>query len=114
MLLDLNSLSNTEDIKTKTIDMQKEWGGDIKVRAFDFAKQIAFEKRKSNIKDDSELVLLMLEMSIVDDNDECIFNEETVQVLKKKSSQALFKIFKECLSINALDEGGVENKAKNS
>lgn len=113
MLLDFNTISKVEDVKTKIIDMQKEWGGDIRIKAFNFSKQIEFEKRKSNVKDDSDLILIMLEMSIVDENDEPIFNKDNIEVLKKKNSQALFKIFKECLQINALDESGIEDKAKN-
>jgi len=114
MLLDLNALANIDDIKTKEIDMQKEWGGNIKIKAFDFAHQIDFEKRKKEIANDASLILLMIQLSVVDDENNLMFNDETIKVLEKRNSNSLLKVFNECLKINALDDKGIENKAKNS
>lgn len=112
MLLNLDDITNIQDAKTSVISMP-EWGGDIKVKAFDFAQQLEFEKQKNLLEDDSDLIMLMLRMSIVDEDNNYIFNQETIKLLGKRNSQALFKIFTACLEINALSEKGLENKAKN-
>lgn len=91
----------------------EEWGGSIKIKALDFSQQIEFEKCKKQITDDSELILLMLKMCIVDENNNAIFDDSTISTLRHKNSNSLFKLFKECLEINALDEKSVDNTAKN-
>ena len=94
--------------------MQKEWGGDIKIKAFDFAGQIEFERRKKEMSNDASLILIMLQLSIVNEENELLFNDETIKILEKRSANSLLKVFNECLELNALDEKGIENKAKNS
>ncbi len=113
MLLNLDAISKIEDIKTEIVDMREEWGGDIKIKALNFSQQIEFENKKSSTQDDSDLILLLLQMCVVNENDEPMFDDESIKMLKNKNSQSLLKLFTACLNINSLDEKGVENKAKN-
>lgn len=114
MLLDLAAIEQVEDIKTTIVDMKEEWGGDVKIRALNFAQQIEFEKKKAEIKDNGELILLLLQMSIINNDNQPMFNDSSIKVLKSKKSQALFKLFSACLAVNGLDEKSTENNAKNS
>jgi len=112
MLLNLDEIKKSQDVKISIVPMP-EWGGDIKLKALNFCEQIHFEAERQKINNDSDLILLLLGLCIVDDNNTRIFDDQSMDILKGKNASCLLRLFKACLELNSLDENSVEEKAKN-
>lgn len=108
--LNLNDIEKIDDVKTKVIDV---WDGQIKIKQMGFADQIQYEKDRNKITDDSDVILALLKYCIVNEDNTPVFNDDNIKVLKTKNASCLFKIFKECLELNSLDQDSVDKNAKN-
>lgn len=113
MLLNLDQFDKNNDIQTKIVDMSAEWGGDVKIKMLNFVEQLDFEELRNTKKTSSELILLLLQFCIVGEDNKQLFDESSVKILQQKSASSLFKLFNECLALNALDPKAVDTTAKN-
>ncbi len=113
MLLDINQIQAVDDLPSTTIHID-EWGGDVKIRAMNVIDRIAFEKRNVDCKNELETMICLTIYSVVDENNNKIFDDTSFDMLAKKSAKALMRIFETAIDLSTLSQKGMETKTKNS
>ena len=113
MLLSKDQIFACQDVTTETIAMP-EWGGEVKIKAMSIGDQIEFERLNKKSKESANIVCNTLLYCCIDDNGDRLFTEADLKTLEKKSFKAIEKLFRACLSLNALNSDSLEKEAKNS
>lgn len=114
MLLNKHQVFAADDIKTNIVDMQKEWGGDVKIKVMSVGEQLAFDEFINSQPDDKQLAFYLITRSCVDEDNKLMFNDSDIEFLKQKSPESILKLFNAILDINRQQPADVENLAKNS
>jgi len=112
MLLKKSDILNLDDSDYKTIDVP-EWSGEVRLKSMSVAEQIEYEKMQTS-EDNNQLILTMLVLSIVDENNNRMFDKDDIVLLQEKSAHVICSLFKECIKLNSLTSKDIEDKAKNS
>lgn len=112
-LLSREQILKADDLPCKIVDMTKEWGGEVKVRAMSLREQFHYEDLRKDGKDLAQMVAYVVGVSCVDENNTSLFTQEDIEALKDKDWKAVLRLFDEAMSLNLVNEQIVENKAKN-
>lgn len=114
MLLNKHAVFACNDLKTKDIDMTKEWGGTVRIRVLSAGEQLELDKYQKEDTEDFPFILIM-KCCITEDNKPLFDNpDEDIKFLKQKSSEGIIKLYKEVITLNKQNPGDVEELAKNS
>lgn len=110
------------DLPTETVDVP-EWGGEVLVRGLTAAERDAFEqsvvtlngsgKAASTKMNLSNIRAKLCSLTIVDEDGERLFSDAEVDVLGRKSAQALQRVFDAAQRLSGLSQSDVEELAKN-
>src|SRR5690349_10757506 len=94
-----------------------EWGGEVQIGILSGTDRDAYELaliRAGQRGSQQSIRALLASMAIVNDKGEKLFKQSDVIALGKKSGKALFRVYKEALLFNALDDAAVDEMAGNS
>jgi len=84
---------------------------DIKIQSLLIEDQLKIEKLNSEEgQNGNKLVFLMLVLSVIDDDNNLVLDDDSV---KKLPSNIALKLFDECLKLNGLNANELETRAKN-
>lgn len=86
-------------------------GYEIKLQQMGIKQQLEIEEINNNKKNMGDLLYPMLINCCVDENNEPLFDEESVNQIP---TEMAFKLFDECLEVNRLEKNDLEDRAKNS
>jgi len=98
-----------KDIEIVEVDVP-EWGGIVRLRSLSGEEAAKFYEMFQADKTQASLKILAL--SAVDEGGNCLFSNEQIGDLKKKSLRAILRLQKEALRINGMTEDA-EKQAKN-
>ncbi len=88
-------------------------GGEVKIRSLSGEDELEFEQIKQDRKP-SEWIFWMIVKGCVDENNEQLFDEESdLELIKKRSSNTIKKLFDEILELNNITTDKIEEEAKN-
>ena len=102
-----------DDRSFKTIEA---WGGEIRIKSLSLEDSFSFDEIRKNAEGsvDDKMIVAMVACSIVDENGNKMFNADDIEKLRQKSTKTMLKIFSECMDLNTVKSGEIEEKAKNS
>jgi hypothetical protein len=118
-LLNRTAILEVKDIKTETIPVP-EWGGEVIVKGLSGTERDSFEAESLQGKGKNQTVNLvnlrarLVARSLVDANGERLFADHDVELLGKKSAQALSRVFDVAQRLSGLSNTDVEDLTKNS
>lgn len=84
---------------------------EVRVAALTISQQLIIEKVSQGTEDKSMLICHMLSLCCVDGDGNPIF--DSPEEADKFPAEIAIKLFNECLAISAIEEGALEDKAKN-
>lgn len=108
MKLTKDNVSKLSDRRTKVVNVG-EW--EIKIIEMTIPQQLQVEEVIRDKKSNSDLIVPVLKYSVVDDDNNLIFDDETINTLPAGLAANLFK---HCIEFNSIDEQELEERAKNS
>jgi hypothetical protein len=102
------------DIKKELVKVP-EWGGSVYLRCMDGLERDQFEDFCVNKqgKGIAGVMVLLLSMTLADENGQKLFSEKDVELLNKKSGKVIMKLYIKAKSINALTNKDIADLAKN-
>jgi hypothetical protein len=112
---------NVEDLKTEIVFVP-EWGGEVLVRGLTGTERDKFESSimsqnngKSPAFKFDNIRAKLVQKSVVDPTDEKtpIFNDADIEMIGKKSAQALDRVFTVAQRLSGLTSNDVEEMVKN-
>jgi len=106
MRLSLQDIQNNIDYKKKIVPMP-EWGGDIEIRTLSVKQELQL----SEIKDNEDLIFKLIAMCCINEDGSLLF--EDLEVLKKKSSESVMRLYHEIIGLNKKTDNDIEELAKN-
>lgn len=122
--LDRAAMLAAPDLKTEEVYVP-QWGGYVRVRALtahqrDVVQDAIFkirQARKGGI--DTEMSMQgfrsrVVAMSVVDESGKRVFTDADIEALGEKNSSAIDVIFDVATRLSGMDDGSVEELAKNS
>ena len=113
MSLDLEALRNSDGQKMTELDVP-ELGGKLRIRMISGLDMFRLGERQTKHPNDIEShARIIFAACVVDDNDEPIFNSQTVGVLLNKPGAIVARLIKEMSDFCGLSEDD-EDTAKNS
>lgn len=118
-LLNRTAILEVKDIKTEILTVP-EWGGDVIVKGLSGTERDSFEAECVQGKGKNQTVNLvnlrarLVARSLVDENGQRLFEDRDVDLLGKKSAQALSRVFERAQVLSGLTNSDVEELAKNS
>jgi Phage tail assembly chaperone len=126
-LLNAGEILGVKDLKSEVVSVP-EWGGDVKIRELSASDREWFQSQafvdeevtvngKAEIRRKFNIVHLrakLLARSIVDENDNPIFDDDEVKLLGAKSNAAIERLFVASQKLSGLDQTAVDDAAKNS
>jgi len=98
-ILTFNDILSANDIKIEEIDVP-EWGGVVRVRTLRAEESAKFVDDYAKDKKNSMVRLLV--MSAVDANDQPLFTDAHVELLRQKSFRAMARVQEKVLEMNGL------------
>lgn len=107
MRLTKSQIVNSQDLKTKMIDMP-EWGGEVEIKVMSVGQQLELEKIEN--KDDT--LFHLVQKCCIDEKGELLFDD--VEQIKSKSTESVMRLYREILDLNKQKSTDVETEAKNS
>lgn len=84
---------------------------DIRIIEMTIPQQLEVEKILKDKQSNADLLLPVLKFSVVDDNDQPLLDDETINSLPASIAA---NIFKHCIELNSITEKELEDRAKNS
>lgn len=116
MLLSKKDILEHSDLKTELVHVP-EWGGSVKVSTMSGSARDQFEAAIAKIGggiNTKNIRAKLAVATIVDDNNQPLFDEKDLEALGKKSCAALDRIFAVAQKLNLISDSEVETLAKNS
>ena len=94
-----------EDVETRTVEVP-EWGGPIRLKALTGEEAVEFAE---SVKGDNKAgAARIVVRCAVDENGARLFQDEDIEVLKRKSMKALLRVQKVALEMNGLSEESID------
>lgn len=106
-------LQNCKPLLHKDVPVP-QWGGDVRIRVLNAGQQIEFADALADADKSKYLAFHMIVACVVDEDGAQLFDHDSYEWLKQQDPEAIALLFKEILELNKLNEGAVENAAKNS
>ena len=114
-MLTLDQILNINDIETEEVEIP-EWGGSVKVKAMSGAERDKYLKMvmgKDGKPDMQKILAKLVIMTVVNEENELMFNNGHMDMLNKKSAKALEKISKVSMRLAGLTQDDIEEAVKN-
>jgi len=117
-MLTKSQIFEKNDLPTEEVDVP-EWGGSVFVRKFTSEDKDNFDILIAKKSDEDKIDLHNLRaklcvFTIVDEDGKCLFSEEDVEALGRKSATAIERIFTVSQRLNNLGLEAVKEIEKNS
>ena len=117
MKLTKEQILKADDLPTREVEIP-EWGGDVKIRSLSGKERDSFEntcqKRKKGQNIELKgLKVLLLSLTIVNEDNSIMFTEADLEKLNAKSARALNRLFDAVTEMNGIGEDAVEELRKN-
>ena len=117
MKLTKDQILNADDLPTREVEVP-EWGGAVKIRSLSGKERDSFEdtiqkRKKGQSIELKGLKVLLLSLTIVNENNSSMFTEEDLEKLNAKSARALNRLFDAVTEMNGIGEEAVEELRKN-
>lgn len=120
MTLNRDQILESNDLLTESVSVP-EWGGDVLVHTMTGADRDAFEDSLFHIgadgkasRDVSNLAVKLLVMTIVDDAGNRLFSPGDIEMLGRKSSAAIQRVYAAASRLNGIGAAAVAAAEKNS
>lgn len=113
MSLNKHQIFASNDLKEAFVEMP-EWGGKVKIKALSVQEQLDYDNFLATKPKEIEMALHLIIVACVDENNNKLFSEDDINLLKQKNSSNLFKLVSEILKLNKQDANDVDELAKNS
>lgn len=112
MSINKHQIFASNDLREKFVDMP-EWGGVVKIRALSVKEQLVYDEFLTTKPKEIEMALHLIILACVDDNNQKLFDNSDLELLKQKSSKNLFYLVHEILSLNKQESEDADSLAKN-
>lgn len=117
MSLTKDKILSAIDAKTESVEVP-EWGGSILLRVmsgrqrnnYEFWAHAESNKKSPDFRGIRERLIVAC---AIDDHGKALFDEKDVDALSEKNSEVIDRLHKACQKINGMDDGAVEEAAKN-
>lgn len=107
MKLNKDNLKGLLSRKSKEVNVG---GYDIRIIEMTIPQQLEIERILKDKQSNADLLAPVLKFSVVDDNDQPLLDDETINALPASIAA---NIFKHCIELNSITEKELENRAKN-
>ena len=114
VMLTKDQILEAEDIKTKEVDLTKEWGGKVLISSMFAERHLIFEDMSQGRDKNQALAYYAASVIINEDGSPMFSDISDLEKLNKKSSVALMKVLDAGLSLNGVSTEDIETNAKNS
>jgi len=117
-MLTKEDILKAEDLDFEEIEI-KEWGGSVRVRCMTGSERDAFEASVYEIKGNKANIIRenfrakLIARTLVDENSERLFTDKEIELVGKKGSKPLDKIFKVAQKLNGLSQADEDDLVKN-
>jgi len=117
-MLTKEDILKAEDLDFEEIEI-KEWGGSVRVRCMTGSERDAFEASVYEIKGNKANIIRenfrakLIARTLVDENSERLFTDKEIELVGKKGSKPLDKIFKVAQKLNGLSQTDEDEFVKN-
>lgn len=114
MLLTKKDILSHDDLKSEVVDVP-EWGGSVKVSTMSAFSRDRFEASITKIGGGMNMNNIRAKLAIatlVDDDNQPMFDEKDIEALGKKSCAALDRVFEAAQRLNLISDKEVETLAK--
>lgn len=113
MALSREQVLKADDLPCTEVDVSEWWGDVVLVRIMSAAEHIAWGAEAQDLpKDDVPFCLII--KCCIDEEGNRLFTEDDIPELKKKNAAAIIKLFNGIITFNKLNDGAIEDAAKNS
>jgi hypothetical protein len=109
-ILSAKDILDVDDLETLDVDVP-EWGGIARLRVLNGEQLLQFfakQKEMSNLQSS----MLLLAMSLIDENGTPLYTEDQIAQISKKSFKVITRLAKKAMELNALSEDKEEAKAQ--
>lgn len=96
-----------------------EWGGKVKLYAMSLEETMEFEKLQAKKEGedspniDHKQILYILRKSIRDESGSPLFSEKEAEMLLKKNTKVVYRIFLKCAELNKRNTPAIQGLEKN-
>lgn len=113
-ILTKDAILAAQDLKTETVAVP-EWGGDVLVQTLTGTAKDAFERGcfEDNKNGKVNVRARLAAACVVDEKGNCLFTEQDIEALGRKSVKALDRVFDKAAELNAVAEKDIEAIEKN-
>lgn len=117
-VLTREAILGVDDLQVEVVEVP-EWGGSVRVRGLTGAERDAFEASIIDQRGKKSRVILrnirakLVVLSVVDGENESLFNEGDVKALGSKSASALQRVFNVAQRLSGISDEDVEELAGN-
>ncbi len=114
MLLSKKDILAKDDLKVEIVEVP-EWGGSVRVSTMSAFSRDRFEAAIAKIGGGIDMHNIRAKLAIatiVDDNNQPLFNEHDIEKLGQKSCAALDRVFAAAQRLNLISDKEVETLAK--
>lgn len=118
-MLSKDDILNADDLPSEVVEVP-EWGGSVIVRTLTGSERDAFEMScvrrvgKSTTQDLKNIRAKLVVRAVVSDDGKRLFADGEVELLGKKSSSALDRLYDVAARLSGIREEDIEELAKNS
>jgi len=118
MALNKQQINNAQDLPLTEVEV-KEWGGSVLLRTMtgkerdDFENHIMANTNKDEKLDTRGLRVLLLGLTLVDEDGNRLFQDDELEELQSKSSKVINDLFEKAQELNGLSDNEVEDLVKN-
>jgi len=117
MKLTKDQILKADDLPTQEVEVP-EWGGMVKIRSLSGKERDSFEdiiqkRKKGKDIELKGLKVLLLALTIINEDNSIMFSEEDLEKLNAKSAKALNRVFDAVTEMNGIGEAAVEDLRKN-
>lgn len=102
---------NCQPLLSKDVPVP-QWGGDVRLRVLNAGQQIEFAETLADAQKAKYLAFHMITACAIDGQGNQLFEDDSW--LRQQDPEIIAMLFQECLKLNKLNEGAVEEDAKNS
>ena len=113
MSLSKDQILNARDMRVEAVNVP-DWGGQVFVRTLTGPERELLEERLSKKASNIDFMILLLVLTLCDEQGNRLFTEKDSASLKQKNSAVLLHVFQAASRLNAVSTADVEDLAKNS
>lgn len=111
-LLSKDQIFAMDDMRYTTVEVGN---GEIRLKSMSISDQLSYEKELTGSQDHNrDLVFGLIVRCCVDENGNQLFTKDDLDLLGKKSTDFILKVFNAAKDLNDLKQDDLEKHAKNS